>query len=424
MNSKINSHLILKVERPVFGGLSIARHEGKIVMIRGTLLPGETVEINIENEKKDYLMAAVTKILDPSSQRIEPACRYFGSCGGCHLQHVPHNLQITVKEEILQDCLRRLGNIELDLSESIVNENPWHYRLRGQFKASHEGIGFYRENSREVVDICGCPLMAEEINEYFHKARMLLKGFHVEEVYIVSGNRCMALIKTPTRARSKKDWDTLALAFLDAGFSALFIEVADKKILRYGESYVTLNLENLKYTISPMSFFQSNWKLNQKVVKLVKNNLVPLKGKKILDLYAGAGNFSLPLAHDAQIFAVEENLYTMEDGKRNVELNNIKNFSFIRSSAEKFRIEGCIDIVILDPPRAGLTNKAIKNVLSIMPERIVYISCNPTTFARDLKKLHSKYAIESMRMIDYFPQTFHIESVAFLRRSKKKGIYF
>jgi 23S rRNA (uracil1939-C5)-methyltransferase len=384
-------------------------------MIKGAVLPGETVEINIENEKRDYLTASAGKIIDPSSYRIKPACIYSGSCGGCHYQHIPYDLQVRLKEEILRDCLRRLAKIETEISASVIAGNPWNYRLRGQFKIFGSKIGFYRENSREVVDIDGCALMAEGINEYFRETKAVLEGFAVKEMHITKGDRLIVLIKDPARAGSVADLDKLASMFPDSGSAGLLIETAGKKIYVYGEPFITLNLENLKYTVSPMSFFQSHWRMNRVVAELIKKDLQPVKNKRILDLYAGAGNFSLPLTTDAEVIAVEENPFAVEDGRRNLEINKIKNCRFVRVSAEKFRSKDDFDIILLDPPRPGLTNRTMNNVLGLMPERIVYISCNPATFSRDLKKLTVKYDIESIRMIDFFPQTFHIESLAFLR---------
>ncbi len=407
--------LILKVDRPAYGGLSIGRHEGKVVMIKGAVLPGETIEAIVENEKKDYLAASVKKIMETSDDRISPACKFFGICGGCHFQHIPYARQIRIKEEILRDCLKRLAKTEIDLSEPVINNNPWNYRLRGQFKVSREGMGFYRESAGEVINIDSCLLMVKEINGYFQKAKILLKGHNIKEIHITAGDSIIALIRTPTRAMSAAGWNKFASGFFDSGFSGLFIETADKRILRYGKPFVTLHIKNLEYTVSPMSFFQSNWILNQSVARIIKDSLQPLTDKKILDLYAGAGNFSLPLAMDAGVIAVEENPYAIEDGKRNLEINKIENFRFVRSSAGKFRAKDRFDVVILDPPRPGLTKRAMNKVLSLMPERIVYISCNPATFARDIKKLSGKYDIESIRMIDFFPQTFHIETLAFLR---------
>ncbi len=409
-------NLILKADRPAYGGLFISRHEGKVVMIKGALLPGETVEVGIDDEKKDYITASVRKIIEPSPHRIEPSCKYFGSCGGCHFQHMPYNLQIRIKEEILRDCLKRLGMIETALSEPVIDNNPWNYRLRGQFKASRGKAGFYRANSREVVDIEDCPLMVKEIGESFRKARYLLKAIKIKEIHITAGDSLIALIKTPQFNNSSAQWNRLAGGFLNAGFSGLFIEMKNKKLLRYGADYTVLNLEDLQYTVSPMSFFQSNWGVNRRVISFINNNLQPIKDKKVLDIYSGAGNFSMPAAAaGAEVTAVEGNPFAIEDGKRNLEINNISNCRFILSPAAEYHPEDRFDILILDPPRAGLSNKGMNRVLASAPERIVYISCNPATFARDLRKLTGKYDIESIRMVDFFPQTYHIESLAFLR---------
>ena len=420
---KNKSQLILKADRPVYGGLSIGRHEGKVVMIKGSVLPGETIEVNIEKEKKDYSIAAVTRIIKPSPDRIEPACPYFGTCGGCHLQYIFYEKQVKIKEDILRDCLKRLAKIDIDLSESILSESQWNYRFRGQFKISRGRIGFYRERTREVIDIDNCPLMIKEVNEYLKKAKALLTKVDAGEIHISCGDRCTALLEvTAHSAGSGADRDRLGKIFLDSGFSGIFIGIKDKKVLRYGEHYITLNLEDLQYTISPKSFFQSNWELNKAVAAFIKENLLPLKGKKVLDLYSGAGNFSLQLASDAdKVIAVEENPCAIEDGRRNLKINNIKNCKFIRSSAENFHMMDNIYIVMLDPPRQGLSSETVNKMLKIMPERIVYISCNPATFARDLKKLLEKYSIESIRMIDFFPQTFHIEALAFLKIKGFKG---
>lgn len=411
------SKLILKVDRPAYGGLYIGAHEGKIVMISGAVLPGETVEVTVEDEKRDYIRAAARKILEPSPFRIEPACKYFGTCGGCQLQHIPFNIQIKLKEEILRDCLKRQAGTEATLSGPIIYADPWNYRLRGQFKVSHDAIGFYREKTREVVDIDNCPLMTKEINKYLEKIRTVIKKIDVEEIHITACEEsAAAFIKSTSRIRSLSDTKVPASMFLDLGFSGLFIETHDKKMSRFGKEYITLKLPgNQKYTVSPVTFLQSHWKLNQTVVEFIKNCLQPLKGKRLLDIYSGAGNFSIPLAIDADVTAVEENPYAITDGKRNMEINEIKNYRFINSSAESFNTKNNFDIVILDPPRGGITNRLMERILSIKPEEIVYISCNPSTLARDLKKLLKRYNLESVRIIDFFPQTFHIESLALLR---------
>lgn len=413
MKAENKTRIILEAELPAYGGLSIGKWKGKVVLIKNAI-PGERVEAALSEERRDYCTASATKVLDPSPHRVEPKCKFFGLCGGCQLQYIEYNHQVKIKEETLKDCLKRLAKIETDLSESLIHDNPWNYRYRGQFKISHGKIGFYKEKTREVIDIDNCPLMTEEINEHLAKAKPLLKNIALKEIHISYGDKAIALIKTEDRQFG--GWDELSSVFLKSGFSGLFIDLGGKRLLKYGSRYITLDLENLKYTISPMSFFQSHWKLNQTVVRFVKNSLQPLKGKRVLDLYSGAGNFSLPIAVDAdEVIAVEENPSAIKDGKLNLEINGIKSCRFIRSSIEALQLKNSIDILIVDPPRLGLTNVAVNKMLAMAPEMIAYVSCNPTTLSRDLKKLLAKYEIESIRMIDFFPQTYHIESLTFLR---------
>src|SRR5208283_878978 len=159
------------------------------------------------------------------------------------------------------------------------------------------------------------------------------------------------------------------------------------------------------------------WLLNMAVVALLKETLQPLQGQKVMDLFSGAGNFSLPLALDArEVVAVEEGTDAVRDGRRNAEINGIGNCAFVNSPVDSVLIRKDIDTLVLDPPRPGLTDKVIKRILEALPGRIAYLSCNPTTLARDLKKMLVIYEIESIRLIDFFPQTYHIESLVLLRR--------
>ena len=404
----------IKADIPAYGGRSISKLNGKIVMIKGAI-PGEVAEVMLEEEKKDYSLGTAISIPSPSSDRCVPECGYFGLCGGCQLQYVTYSRQVRLKEEILRDCIKRIAKADAELSPSIVSSSPWNYRLRGQFKIARGRTGFYKEKSREVVDIKACQLMSEEVNQYFERARSLVGNMTAGEIHISFGGGAVALLKTSHP--DDMDYNKLSRDFLDSGFSGVVVQAPRRKAIRLGMQYLTLELENLSYTISPLSFFQSNWSLNQEVVGLLKRLLQPLKGKRVIDLCSGAGNFSLPLAGDAhEVVALEESSDAVRDGRRNAEINSIKNCIFINSPMDSAAINDKVDTVIVDPPRPGLTDKTIDNILRALPGKIAYISCNPTTLARDLKKLSLHYDIESIRMIDFFPQTYHIESLLLLRR--------
>ncbi len=396
---------ILKSLTPAYGGYSIARDE-KVVLIRGAI-PGEVVEVEIEERKKDYSLARVVQVIEPSEHRVDPLCRVFGKCGGCQLQFISYGEQLRMKEEILADSLARIGKIELPLSERL-SDAQWNYRQRAQFKVSRTGeTGFFREASRDVVTFDECPLMCGEINALLSKIRERDLARNLCDIHIAAGETPVALLKG-------RDFDpALFDAFVEVGLSG----IAYNDSVAYGGAYTSFDLDGIRYAVSPWTFFQAHWALNRKVVRLLADQLMPLEGKSVLDLYAGAGNFSLPLAaFSGEVIAVEENPYAVQDGKRNLELNGIENCRIVKSSAEKYRINKRFDVIILDPPRPGLTSEVAKKIVENPAGSIVYISCNPATLARDLRKLKEIYEIQSVRLIDFFPNTYHIEAVAFLQR--------
>lgn len=396
--------LILKSLMPAYGGYTIAR-EDKAIFIRGAI-PGEVVEVEIEEKKRDYSIASVKNIVEHSEYRTDPVCPVFGICGGCQLQFISYERQLSMKDEILLDSLNRLGGIEIVLSP-VLSDSQWNYRHRAQFKVSRNGeTGFFRESSRDVVVFESCPLLKHEINTFLQKIKGKDLVRNLNEIHIAAGDTPVALLKG-------KDYDTTLFdAFIETGLTG----IAYNDAIAYGGAYTGFRLKGLRYTVSPWTFFQAHWELNNKVVDFIINSLMPLEGKHVLDLYAGAGNFSIPIAvHAEEVIAVEENQNAVDDGNRNLKLNDIKNCRLIKSSAEKYKFNKKFDVLILDPPRPGLTSEVVKKVLENLPEQIVYISCNPATLSRDLKKLMEKYEVRSVSQIDFFPNTFHIEAVAFLR---------
>lgn len=395
---------ILKSLAPAYGGYSIARN-GKVIFIRGAI-PGEVVEVDIVEKKRDYSVASVVNVLEPSEDRVKPACPVFGTCGGCQLQFVSYERQLAMKGEILLDSLSRLGGIEIKPGE-VFFDGQWNYRHRAQFKVSRQGVvGFFRESTRDVVGFDECPLLVQEINEVFSKIKDTVPVENLREIHISAGDALTVLL------RGDEHDSEACVKVLETGVSG----VAFNDDHAAGQDYIILDIGGLKYSVSPWTFFQAHWSLNRRVVDFVANTLQPLEGERILDLYAGAGNFSLPLAAEAgEIIAVEENRHAVEDAARNLQINNIKNCRIVRSSAEKYKFTGKFDVIILDPPRPGLTSEVAKKVLDHGASRIVYVSCNPATLARDLKKMKDKYEVESVHQIDFFPNTFHIEAAAFLR---------
>ena len=394
----------LKSLLPAYGGYTIARDE-KVVLIRGAI-PGEVVEVTIEEKKKDYSVAKVLNVIEASEHRIQPKCPVFGLCGGCQLQFASHEKQRMMKDEIIADSLRRIGGIEISLGPAFSGL-VWNYRHRAQFKVSRDGeIGFFRESSREIVTFQSCPLMDQEINELLQKTKETNCVRNLSEMHMAVGDSAVVFLKGRGHDTASSD------AFRGIGFSGVMFDDDNSA----EGAFTMFDLNGLKYTVSPRTFFQAHWDLNKKVVDFVVQQLSPLSGKKVLDLYAGAGNFSLPLAaHGAEVVAVEGDPFAVADGVRNIELNGLKNCKFVGMATEKYRIKKKFDVLILDPPRPGLTSDMMTKTLESPADNIVYMSCNPSTLARDLKKLKDKYEIRTVQQVDFFPNTFHIETIAFLQ---------
>lgn len=396
--------MVLKSLMPAYGGYTIARDE-KVILIKGAI-PGEVVEVTIDEKKKDYSIASVSNVLEASEYRISPRCAVFGICGGCRLQFISCEKQRMMKDEIILDSLKRISGVEASL-EPALYDLTWNYRHRAQFKVSRSGdIGFFREYSRDVVTFQQCPLMAPEINEMLQKIKETDSARNLSDIHIAVGDSAIAYLKGRGYDRSLSD------KYRGIGFSGVMLD--DDTCT--GTTYTKFDLNGMQYTVSSTTFFQAHWSLNKKAVDFITQKLLPLSGKKVLDLYAGAGNFSIPLAlHADEVVAVEENRIAVDDGMRNVELNNLKNCRFVRVSAEKYKIKSKFDVLILDPPRPGLTSDMASKILADPADTIVYISCNPATLARDIKKLQEKYELQSVCQIDFFPNTFHIETIAFLQ---------
>ncbi|MCL6471932.1 MAG: class I SAM-dependent RNA methyltransferase [Firmicutes bacterium] len=402
------------------------KRRSKVVFIRGAI-PDEKVQVSLYEEKKDYYLADVIAVIDPSPDRIEPNPR----CIGCQLDYIAYERQVAIKEEVLLDSLRRVGGIETKLSDPIIlKNNIWNYRYRAQLKLGDGKIGFYKERTNEIADTDYSPLLINELNDVLRKVHKAVHGnpdkFQtIAELHLSYGNGSFALLKVKPKTKAHEGfWNELAVMLLDTGLEGVIIETqgtAPAGRLKYGRDSLVLYLDEITYTISPASFFQANWRLNQIMVSFVKETLRPLQGKRVLDLYSGAGNFALPLATEAkEVIAIENQKSAVEDGERNLRLNHIRNVRFFNMPVENYNMSnyGPFDIVILDPPRSGLADKVTGGLLKAKPEQIVYVSCNPSTLARDLKKLSAGYYIDSIMLVDLFPQTYHIETLTFLKRIK------
>ncbi|NOZ26302.1 MAG: class I SAM-dependent RNA methyltransferase [Nitrospirae bacterium] len=391
---------------PLYGGYTLCRDDG-VIFLRGAL-PGEVVEAEVVEKKRDYSVAAVMEVLEPSPDRVGPACPVFGICGGCHYQYIAYERQVRMKEEIVLDCIERIGKTDASLAPSLVS-SPWHYRKRAQFKVSPDGkTGFYRRQSNDVVEFDECLLLSPEINDFLGRIRAAGVPRGVKEIHVQSGDVLLVSVKGDT-------FDTAAVTEVlrSSGASGVVFEDGTS----VGAGRICLDLNGYHYMVSERSFFQVNWELNRELVSVVSAFADAIRPARVIDLYCGAGNFSIPLSpFVSEISAVEENPHAFRDARENTKLNRTGNVRVVNKSAEEFDPGGGADMIVLDPPRAGLTKRVVERVKAASPVWIVYISCNPSTFARDVERLKGSYALDSVRVVDMFPQTYHIEVLGILKR--------
>ncbi|GBE02487.1 23S rRNA (uracil(1939)-C(5))-methyltransferase RlmD [bacterium BMS3Bbin06] len=396
---------------PLYGGYVLSRREG-VVFLKGAL-PGEVVEAEITEKKRDYSVAEVREVLEPSADRVSPACGVYGICGGCHYQHISYSGQVRVKEAVLRDVLKRIGKIEVNLDSSIVSE-PWHYRKRVQFKVSKEGaVGFYRPLSHDVVQLKTCMLLSPELNVVLSRLKNSCLPVGVKELLLQCGDVLAARLYGKEVA--------LDNAKADLGRAGVSVVPATGEGNNGDVGRMCLDLCGYHYMVTPGSFFQSNWSVNRKLVSVVASLVSALAPRRVLDLYAGAGNFSIPLSkYSAEVVAVEENPVSYGDAMENIRINGLENIKFHNRKVESLNIRGHVDVVVVDPPRTGISKGVMKKLQAVMPRWIFYISCNPATFARDLNRLSDIYDLESVRLVDMFPQTYHIETLGVLRSGQEK----
>ncbi|MBE9537400.1 MAG: class I SAM-dependent RNA methyltransferase [Proteobacteria bacterium] len=436
------TNLELKIDSLAYGGSGVGRlPEGKVVFVPLTA-PGDVIRFRKVRERKGYIEGEMVELISPSPLRQEAPCPAFGDCGGCAWQHLPYEQQLKEKESIFRETLWRLGTVERGRIDPVVpSPESLNYRNRAQFKASYvEGrlhLGFYRRKSHDLIDIGDCPLMSPLINKLMSQFKSLLAGApfraRMSQIDISvddKDTKATAIIHITTRptgedrAFAEKSLDSLSC------LNGLFFKSGQKRSLTAisvregGKLSYSLPMpgdaEGLDMAFSSGGFTQVNYLQNR---ALISHVLDFLKGRDIgraLDLFCGIGNFSLPLAALAgEVIAVEDYAPAIEDAKLNALSAGIGNCRFFAADARQFvRKEdlNSFDLVLLDPPREGAASIAKQLASSDVPQ-IIYVSCNATTLARDLRLLTRKgYCITRCTPFDLFPQTGHIESVTLIEK--------
>ncbi len=434
----------ITIEKMAFGGSGLGYVDGKVCFIPFTV-PGDTVRFRVRSEKRSYLEGELTEVVVPSPLRVTPPCPVFGTCGGCNWQHISYAAQTEAKQEIFADLLWRSARVERErILPAVSAPEPYGYRSRVQFKLRYISgqlhLGFYRGGSHFVIDIPQrCAIAHPVINRLFLELHGFMRRFpepdKVPQIDVTIGDDDAAILVFHYLG-SRHDEIVDCLGKLDPGAAAgLYLQRGRKSTLekiagidtlsyRVPENFLKGNPETT-LTFAAGGFSQVNYRQNLALIATVFDWAGLTGTEKVLDLYCGNGNFSIPLAHrSASVIGIEEYPPSITDAQRNCAANGIKNALYrcadavagvreLSDSGERF------DVVIIDPPRTGAA-ELVRQIPSLHPEKILYVSCDPATLARDIGILRKLgYEVMTALPVDMFPQTYHIESVTLLKPARE-----
>jgi 23S rRNA (uracil1939-C5)-methyltransferase len=423
----------LDITALVHGGRGIGHHEGKAVFVPLTA-PGDRVVCRVVKSRRRYIEAELVAVVEPSPQRREPPCPFFGSCGGCQWQHIPYQQQARWKEKIFADLLVRSNVMAGDRLKPIAAApDEWGYRNRVQLKCcpGAEGllIGFYRHASHDVVDVDKCLLVSPPVQKTLDHLRRELADAPssgcVSQIDIASGDDGEVRIILYVHPQGRHQLRSWLRNFAACHQINACLQSGGQQGLEvvHGESDLTIKVDQPEIALryGPGGFVQVNPAQNRSMVASMLQLLELDGSENVLDLFCGMGNFSLPLARRVKrVVGVEDYAPSIASARINAAANNIRNVEFHAADAAvvmaRYRDADPLDLVILDPPRTG-HYPATGELLKVRPERILYVSCDPATLVRDLTPLvQNGYEVVSSQAFDLFPQTWHIESMTLLRR--------
>ena len=436
----------------IYGGDGLGRlpadehGRGKAVFLP-FVLAGEKVEATLVEQKSGFARAHADSIVEASHHRVQPGCPYFGSCGGCHYQHVAYEQQLEIKKDILKETLRRTAKVELPVEIEVHPSPPWNYRNRSRLQVQTSPAfkaGYFKMASHELLGVEECPISSPLINLGIAalwqsgRAGKIPNGVREVEFFADADDREMLIevsASTDTRRASVRTWaEEFRASMPEIVGIVVFRDCANgkshaqEKLLSLGADHLSYRTARATYRVSAGSFFQTNRHLTDELVRIVTHGQT---GDSALDLYAGAGLFSTALACDIRhIVSVESSQTSTGDLSYNLPSNG----KAVQATTEQYLAglensgrsgKGAVlphdfhtpDLAVVDPPRSGLGERVAQALVILGAPRVVYVSCDPVTLARDLVMLlGSGYRIEQIHLVDLFPQTFHLESVVHLVR--------
>ena len=395
----------------VYGGNAMGRLEDGRAVFVPFLLPGEKARIRITEERRGYCRGRIEELLESSPERIQPRCPHFGVCGGCHYQHIPYEHQLRLKKTILIEQLERVGGLTNPPVEDVVpSEKPWNYRNHIQFHLNHEGyLGFQAADSHSFVPIKECHLPEAAINQ-------LWPQFELEAGAGLTGLRIRAGLNDDMMLVLEGNDEDPPEFVVEQTLSAAY-EGPNGTVVLAGDEVQFMEVSGRSFQVSPASFFQVNSQQAGRMVDHLLSHLPLTQMTTLMDVYCGVGLFSAFLApHVKRLVGIEASPKACSNFT--VNLDEFDSVELFQAEAEQVLsdLDFHADVVVVDPPRSGIARFALEALLRMQPEWIAYISCDPSTLARDAKIiLKAGYQIESVTPFDLFPQTYHIESISLFK---------
>jgi len=405
------------IEKLDHQGRGIGRLNDKIIFVNNAL-PGEEVNVEITLEKKKFYEGKVIDIIKESSERIKSKCPYFYECGGCDLLHISYENQLKFKQNKVIEILTKyskIENIETKIKDIIPSSNIFNYRNKVTFQVK-ENIGFYKRKSYDLIPISKCLLITDKMNEILNviKDNFDLSNFDKVIIKDMENGQIMLTIYLHISNQIAK-----IEQILSSKVESLNIYIENKLYKTIGKSNIIAKLQDFNFLISSEAFFQVNLnqtvKLYNKVLEYTQLKLTDL----VLDLYCGTGTIGIFLSpYCNKVLGIEINSEAIKNANENKKINNISNIDFMVGDTKDLikRINFKPNVIVVDPPRSGLDESVIKDIIKLNPERLVYVSCDPMTLARDLSLLNEKYDILEVTPVDMFPNTNHIENVVKLQK--------
>lgn len=461
MDIKKGEIVELSIDTTAFGGKGFTKIDGKAVFVEGAI-PNDIVLAKITRRKKSHLEARVTEIVKPSPFRLDPPCEYSGYCGGCKWQFLSYDQQLAYKKQHVVDALEHIGLIKgVQVHDTIPSNKVFGYRNKMEFSCSDRRWLLPEEMGKEdiekefavglhvpgtfdkIIDINKCLLQPDigndilnDVKEYIKKSAMPIYGLRSHEGfwrYVVirsSSEYDEWMVNVVTASEKRDEMEPLADMLLDKYPQIVSIvnnitsrkagiAVGEYEILLYGRSFIKDKIGQFDFEISANSFFQTNTKSANKLYETALDYCKFNGQETVFDLYSGTGAIAIYLSkHVKEVIGIEIAESAIDDANRNCKNNHVSNCRFVLGDIQKclLEINNVPDVLVIDPPRSGMHKDVVRQVVELGVEKVVYVSCNPTTMARDIYSMKDKYDIIEVQPVDMFPHTYHIEAVCRLEK--------